>query len=329
MSICNGVAGNRGHNPVGFFLHNDAGSKNANANFYRNWLPSHPLENGFAHYYVAQDGILQAEDDWNMAWHCGDTNGNSEYLGVEICQSMGDLEVFKHNEEKAFQLVASKCIQYGITPNENTIRLHQEVYATSCPHRSVEIHGGRSATKAYFIERIKAYIAQQTNRPYQPSKPVQPQKPSAGSLKDLGKVDIYSVGFTDRWWPEVKNATDWVGAGDGAPLKYLAFRVSVGLLKVRVHTKGSGWLPHIIFGQSYNLNDLNNGVVGDGTPIDAVEMEYLTPSGYKYKYVKYCVSDINNVSFYPVQRDNEKGNGQDGYAGVIGVSIDKLKAWIE
>ncbi|MDU6438115.1 MAG: N-acetylmuramoyl-L-alanine amidase, partial [Lachnospiraceae bacterium] len=159
MSICRGVAGNRGRNPVGIFFHNDAGSKNANAAFYRNWLQTHPLENGFAHYYVAQDGILQAEDDWNCAWHCGDTNGNLNYLGIETCQSMGDLDVFKANEEKALQLAAQKCKQYGITPSTSTIRLHQEVYATSCPHRSVEIHGGREATKSYFIKRIKEYMA--------------------------------------------------------------------------------------------------------------------------------------------------------------------------
>lgn len=174
MSICNGVAGNRGRNPIGIFIHNDAGSQNANAAFYRNWLQTHPLENGFAHYYVAQDGILQSEDDSNCAWHCGNLDGNLNYLSVEVCQSMGDLDVFKHNEEKAFQLVASKCIQYGITPNENTIRLHQEVYATSCPHRSVEIHGGMKSTKAYFIERIKAHIKQQTAKPSEPPKPKTP-----------------------------------------------------------------------------------------------------------------------------------------------------------
>ena len=48
MSICHGVAGKRGHNPIGIFIHNDAGSQNANAAFYRNWLPNHDLENGFA-----------------------------------------------------------------------------------------------------------------------------------------------------------------------------------------------------------------------------------------------------------------------------------------
>lgn len=158
MSICNGVAGNRGRNPIGIFIHNDAGSQNANAVFYRNWLQTHPLENGFAHYYVAQDGILQAEDDSKCAWHCGNLDGNLNYLSIEVCQSMGDLDVFKQNEEKAMQLAAQKCKEYGIIPSVDTIRLHQEVYSTSCPHRSVEIHGGRGATKAYFIERIKAYM---------------------------------------------------------------------------------------------------------------------------------------------------------------------------
>lgn len=61
------------------------------------------LENGFAHYYVAHDGILQAEDDINHAWHCGDTNGNNNYLSIEVCQSMGDIDIFKSNEEKALQ----------------------------------------------------------------------------------------------------------------------------------------------------------------------------------------------------------------------------------
>ena len=68
---------------------------------------------------------------------------------------MGDLDTFKANEEKALQLAAQKCKQYGITPSESTIMLHQEVYATACPHRSVEIHGGAAQTKAYFINRIK------------------------------------------------------------------------------------------------------------------------------------------------------------------------------
>ncbi len=155
MSICRGIAGRRGKNPIGIFIHNGADSQNATSEYYKNYLQRANLENGFAHYYVCSDGILQAEDDANCAWHCGYLNGNLNFLGIEVCQSMGDLNIFKANEEKALQLAAQKCKQYGITPSESTIMLHQEVFATACPHRSVEIHGGEAATKAYFIKRIK------------------------------------------------------------------------------------------------------------------------------------------------------------------------------
>lgn len=147
MSICRGIAGRRGKNPIGIFIHNGADSQNATSEYYKNYLQRANLENGFAHYYVCSDGILQAEDDANCAWHCGYLNGNLNFLGIEVCQSMGDLNIFKANEEKALQLAAQKCKQYGITPSESTIMLHQEVFATACPHRSVEIHGGAAATK--------------------------------------------------------------------------------------------------------------------------------------------------------------------------------------
>ena len=157
MSICGGIAGRRGKNPVGIFIHNDAGGSSLNAAYWANELAngSHNKEKGFAHAYCGSDGIQQVEDDANCAWHCGNTDGNTNYLSIEVCQSMGDLNTFKANEERALQWCAQKCKQYGITPNENTIRLHQEVFATACPHRSVEIHGGAAQTKAYFINRIK------------------------------------------------------------------------------------------------------------------------------------------------------------------------------
>lgn len=163
MSICGGVAGNRERNPIGIFIHNDAGGSSLNANYWANALASgrHNLENGFAHAYAGSDGVVQTEDDWNCAWHCGDSYCNTNYLSIEVCQSMGDLNTFKANEEKALKWCADKCKQYGITPNANTIRLHKEVFATACPHRSVEIHGGDAATKDYFIRRITELMSGQ------------------------------------------------------------------------------------------------------------------------------------------------------------------------
>lgn len=255
MSICNGVAGNRGRNPIGIFIHNDAGSQNANAAFYRNWLQTHPLENGFAHYYVAQDGILQAEDDSNCAWHCGNLDGNLNYLSVEVCQSMGDLDVFKHNEEKAFQLVASKCIQYGITPNENTIRLHQEVYATSCPHRSVEIHGGTKSTKAYFIERIKAHIKQQTAKPSEPPKPKTPL--------------WYQAHASGKGWMDAVNGGIAGTVGQNRALE--AIKIDMRKLdfkiKARAHIQNIGLKD---FG--YIKHDTVIGTTGKGLQMEAIEL---------------------------------------------------------
>ena len=255
MSICNGVAGNRGRNPIGIFIHNDAGSQNANAAFYRNWLQTHPLDNGFAHYYVAQDGILQSEDDSNCAWHCGNLDGNLNYLSVEVCQSMGDLDVFKHNEEKAFQLVASKCIQYGITPNENTIRLHQEVYATSCPHRSVEIHGGTKSTKAYFIERIKAHIKQQTAKPSEPPKPKTPL--------------WYQAHVSGKGWMDAVNGGTAGTVGQNRALE--AIKIDMRKLdfkiKARAHIQNIGLKD---FG--YIKHNTVIGTTGKGLHLEAIEL---------------------------------------------------------
>lgn len=255
MSICNGVAGNRGRNPIGIFIHNDAGSQNANAAFYRNWLQTHPLDNGFAHYYVAQDGILQSEDDSNCAWHCGNLDGNLNYLSVEVCQSMGDLDVFKHNEEKAFQLVASKCIQYGITPNENTIRLHQEVYATSCPHRSVEIHGGMKSTKAYFIERIKAHVKQQTAKPSEPPKPKTPL--------------WYQAHVSGKGWMDAVNGGIAGTVGQNRALEALKIdmRKLNFKIKARAHIQNIGLKD---FG--YIKHDTVIGTTGKGLHLEAIEL---------------------------------------------------------
>lgn len=322
MSICRGVAGRRGTNPIGIFIHNDAGSQNANAAFYQKWLQTHNLENGFAHYYVAQDGTLQAEDDVNHAWHCGDTAGNNNYLSIEVCQSMGDIDIFKSNEEKALQLAAQKCKQYGIEPNQNTIRLHQEVYATSCPHRSVEIHGGASGCKTYFINRIRELVglAEISKVTY---------TGTSNTVKlvqtgDAGVVFTYGVKSGGRILPFVINLSDFAGI-QGIPITDAAIKVNKGSVKYRVHIKDGDWLPYVT---GCNWNDPINGYAGNGQIIDAIEVYYSTPADiinkYGYQKAQYRISPVNG-NYYSWQYDNETGNGQDGYAGCFGVAMDRFQ----
>lgn len=159
VNFYSGVAGARGRNPSGIVIHNDAGSQAANASFYRNWLPNHNATNGFAHYYVANDGMYQAESEANMAWHTANSIGNANYIGIEACQSMGDSGVFQANEQACFKLAAEILKRYNLTANVNTVKLHREFVATSCPHRSWELHSKAiEAVRNYFIEQINKHM---------------------------------------------------------------------------------------------------------------------------------------------------------------------------
>ena len=162
MNITN--AGVRGHNPTGVVIHNDAGSNGANAGFYNSWLPNHNPENGFAHVYIGNDGRLQASDFSNMAWHCANSYGNANYASWEVCQSEGDLNQFLRNEQAVLDDVAKYMKQWGLTPNRDTVKLHQELSSTSCPRRSVEAHGGTvESCRSYFIAELNKRLTGQSN----------------------------------------------------------------------------------------------------------------------------------------------------------------------
>lgn len=129
------------------------------------------------------------------------------------------------------------------------------------------------------------------------------------------KIQKYS------WLSEVKNLEDYAG-WKNSPITGLAIKVDKGSIKYRVHLKGKGWLGYVT---GYNINDIKNGYAGTGKNIiDAIEVYYYTPDNIRpYKKAKY---KVNNYSW---QYDNEKTNGQDGYAGKFGVSATKFQIIIE
>jgi N-acetylmuramoyl-L-alanine amidase CwlA len=165
MQLMSGIAGSRGRNPYGVVIHNDAASQGATTTFYRNWLPSHNAELGFAHWYVCSDGILQVENEANMAWHTANANGNANYIGIEACQSMGNLDTFRNNEDRSVKLAAEILKRYGLQPNRNTVILHKQFSATACPHRSVSVHGDWTIMQDYFIAQIQKYMNGSTPNP--------------------------------------------------------------------------------------------------------------------------------------------------------------------
>lgn len=171
-----GIAGKRGYNPTKIVLHNDDGSKNGTAAFYKSWLDGRKPELGFAHYYVCSDGTYQAEYDYNCAWHAGKYYANRDYIGIEICQSRGDEKVFRSNEQKAFKLAAQLCKKYGIAVTVDNFPLHKEITSTDCPARSVALHGpSNAAVKKYYVEQVKKYMGDSGST-------AEPEKPSVAQL---------------------------------------------------------------------------------------------------------------------------------------------------
>ncbi len=159
-SVCRGVAGKRAGNVKGVVIHNDAGSMSAEQ--YVNWLANKTvqgLEAGFAHYYIDRNTIARTEDTFNGAWHTANYDGNMNYIGYEVCQSMSASDKdFLANEQMVFKQAAEDLKYYKLPVNRNTVRLHREFVPTSCPHRSWELHGKSvNAVKDYFISQIKKY----------------------------------------------------------------------------------------------------------------------------------------------------------------------------
>ena len=185
---------------------------------------------------------------------------------------------------------------------------------------------GEAIAKGMCAADGKAYIAGDSTEVVPPTSSSGSGSGTSSGLKELGQVDAYYMAYTDRWWPEVKNRDDWAGQGDGKPIKAFALKVSKGSVKYRAHSMVNGWLGWVT---GYDTGDYNNGFAGDYTDIDMIQVYYYTPDGYVYKEAVYRVSDLNNLTYYPVQVDTKVAPGYDGYAGVAGTAIDKLQIWIE
>lgn len=127
--------------------------------------------------------------------------------------------------------------------------------------------------------------------------------------------------------PDVKNRTDCAGY-QNSEITAIKIGVDSGSVKYRVHTVNGKWMPYVT---GANWNDFNNGYAGDdNTAIDAIEVIYITDKANDKNYkVKYQVKAKGNSSYWPNQYDNEKTNGQDGYAGSFGTPIVEVKMNLE
>lgn len=257
------------------------------------------------HYAVDNKQIVQGIEENRNAWHASDGNGkgNREGIAIEICYSKSGGDRFIKAEQNAVDLIVDILNRYGWGIDKVT--KHQDYTNKYCPHRTLDMGWDR------FINMIENKLNGTSN---------QTTTSTSTSNKE---VNVYYRVKTKKhgWLPEVKNLEDYAG-WENSPITGVAIKVDKGTIKYRVHIKGGSWLSYVT---GYNTNDIKNGYAGDGvSEIDAIEVYYYTPNDIRpYKKAKY---KVNN---YPYQYDNEKTNGQDGYAGVFGVNVTKFQIVIE
>ena len=140
-------------------IHNDAGSMTPEQ--YINWLRNRNKELGIAHYYINRNTIARVIDTYNIGYHTGEWYSNTHSIGYEVCESLkvGDKE-FLENEDMTLMQATEDLLFYNLPINHQTVRLHHEFVPTTCPHRSLALHGGTTGSvKDYFVSRMKYFAS--------------------------------------------------------------------------------------------------------------------------------------------------------------------------
>lgn len=140
-------------------IHNDAGSMTPEQ--YVNWLANRDKSLGIAHYYCNRNTIARVIDTFNIGYHTGDWWSNCRSIGYEVCESMKvSDEEFLQNEDVTLMQATEDLLYYGLPINTSTVRLHHEFVPTTCPHRSLELHGGTTeSVKNYFVSRMQYFAS--------------------------------------------------------------------------------------------------------------------------------------------------------------------------
>ena len=138
-------------------IHNDAGSMTPEQ--YVDWLRYRDKALGIAHYYCNRNTIARVVDTFNIGFHTGDWWSNCRSIGYEVCESLKvSDEEFLQNEDMTLMQATEDLIYYGLPINTSTVRLHHEFVPTTCPHRSMELHGNSTeSVKNYFVSRMRYF----------------------------------------------------------------------------------------------------------------------------------------------------------------------------
>ena len=308
-------------------IHNDAGSMTPEQ--YVNWLINRDKALGIAHYYCNRNTIARVVDTVNMGYHTGDWWSNCRSIGYEVCESMKvSDEEFLQNEDVTLMQATEDLLFYGLPINTNTVRLHHEFVPTTCPHRSLELHGGTTeSVKNYFVSRMQYFaslgstvdemLGQVASEPtvqenVQAGKPT--QQPSGGdkSVEEVAKEVLQGLwGNGEERFNNLNNA--------GYDAQAVQDRVNAILNSEEPSNTDNSDLDSVV-------NEVLQGLWGNGQE----RYDRLTNAGYNAQDVQDRVNGLLNrgtdiTNLETVANDVIQGlwgNGQERYDNLTNAGYD-------
>lgn len=280
-----------------------------------------------AHYAVQSDGTIgQLVNDWDTAWACGHDWANNNTISIEHANnSSNPWTVYPEVLDAGAHLTAAICVRYNLGEPTWMVNVYPHCHwqATACPG---ELNGSQNAE---YMERAKAYYHELVGDGDAPA-PVKPQPsptPSPTPSGSSGASVRYRARVGGSWLDECVDHTDPSGDGFagifGSPIEYIAVDMPG---RYRARTQASGWLPWVY---NYNVNDLENGCAGDGSPITGIECYYETqnPNSTGWLGIEYAAHTFANGWLPNMIDDVDTGGSGDHFAG-DGSVIDGFRARI-
>lgn len=265
-----------------------------------------------ANYGIDSNGnVALYVDEANRSWASASPWNDNRAVTIEVAND--EVGGCWHVSDAAFNKLIELCVDICQRNNfrlsfdgtkNGSLTMHKMFAATACPGAYLE---GR------FPEIVELVNSRLDGGQAAPA----PQPPAqTAEINAYYRVRTQAHG----WLPEVKNNDDFAGF-QGSPITDVAIRVDKGSVKYRVHVLGEGWLPYVT---GCNINDYQNGFAGEGKVIDAIEIYFFTPDD-----IRPCQKAMYRANDFSWQYDNEKCQGQDGYAGLFGVPITELRLCIK
>lgn len=281
----------------GFCIHHSAGTT-------INMAPTFLRAGTSAHYGIQDGHVRQFLDDRFNAWAAGDAWANNHLIHIECVNESagGDWPVSEHTVDTLVEFLANKCreLNYPRLDVGETLFGHKDFFNTYCPGQLYDRLGEIAA-------RVNAMLG---SGEWQPA-----PLPDVPVTQDVPPIKYRVYSERQGWLSEMHNRYDTGGSGDnyggdGSPILYLAMDFPGWY---RVCTERQGWLDPVT---QYNVDDLENGCAGDGSPITMVECYYETPDpdATGYVRIRYAVANVG-CGFFAEMEDTIPDEYGDTHAG--------------